>query len=110
MFYMYVIGFSPSIETLSLYVNYELELRKINEKDYRKEIKMSKEAIEKLANSKNMTYDEYIEFLINEMKENDIKKIKKKYRIFEENSDFIDENKEKFNKIIENFISKFKYE
>ena len=107
---MYVIGFSPSIETLSLYVNYELELRKINEKDYRKEIKMSKEAIEKLANSKNMTYDEYIEFLINEMKENDIKKIKKKYRIFEENSDFIDENKEKFNKIIENFISKFKYE
>jgi len=107
---MYVIGFSPSIETISLYVNYELELRKINEKDYRKEIKMSKEAIEKLANSKNMTYDEYIEFLINEMKENDIKKIKKKYRIFEENSDFIDENKEKFNKIIENFISKFKYE
>jgi hypothetical protein len=33
MFYIYVIGFSPSIESISNYVNYELELRKINEKD-----------------------------------------------------------------------------
>jgi hypothetical protein len=79
MFYIYVIGFSPSIESISHYVNYELELRKINEKDYRKEIKINKEAISKIAKNKGITEEEYINSLIEKMKNEEIKKLKKKY-------------------------------
>jgi len=111
MFYIYVIGFSPSIESISHYVNYELELRKINEKDYRKEIKINKEAISKIAKNKGITEEEYINSLIEKMKNEEIKKLKKKYNLINEDetekSDFEDK-KNQFNQIIENFINKYK--
>jgi hypothetical protein len=111
MFYIYVIGFSPSIESISHYVNYELELRKINEKDYRKEIKINKEAVSKIAKSKGITEEEYINSLIEKMKNEEIKKLKKKYNLINEDetekTDFEDK-KNKFNQIIENFINMHK--
>jgi hypothetical protein len=111
MFYIYVIGFSPSIESISHYVNYELELRKINEKDYRKEIKINKEAISKITKNKGITEEEYINSLIEKMKNEEIKKLKKKYNLINEDetekSDFEDK-KNQFNQIIENFINKYK--
>lgn len=111
MFYIYVIGFSPSVESISHFVNYELELRKINEKDYRKEIKLNKEAISKIAKSKGITEEEYINSLIEKMKNEEIKKIKKKYNLINEDeiekTDFEDK-KNQFNQIIENFINKYK--
>jgi hypothetical protein len=111
MFYIYVIGFSPSIESISHYVNYELELRKINEKDYRKEIKINKEAVSKIAKSKGITEEEYINSLIEKMKNEEIKKLKKKYNLINEDetekTDFED-RKNQFNQIIENFINKYK--
>jgi hypothetical protein len=111
MFYIYVIGFSPSIESISHYVNYELELRKINEKDYRKEIKINKEAVSKIAKSKGITEEEYINSLIEKMKNEEIKKLKKKYNLINEDetekTDFEDK-KNQFNQIIENFINKHK--
>jgi hypothetical protein len=111
MFYIYVIGFSPSVESISHYVNYELELRKINEKDYRKEIKLNKEAISKIAKSKGITEEEYIHSLIEKMKSEEIKKLKKKYNLINEDetekTDFEDK-KNQFNQIIENFINKYK--
>jgi hypothetical protein len=111
MFYIYVIGFSPSIESISHYVNYELELRKINEKDYRKEIKINKEAVSKIAKSKGITEEEYINSLIEKMKNEEIKKLKKKYNLINEDetekTDFED-RKNQFNQIIENFINKHK--
>jgi hypothetical protein len=111
MFYIYVIGFSPSVESITHFVNYELELRKINEKDYRKEIKLNKEAISKIAKSKGITEEEYINSLIEKMKNEEIKKLKKKYNLINEDetekTDF-EEKKNQFNQIIENFINKYK--
>ena len=105
LFYMYVIAFAPSIDTMTHYANYMYELKEAENRDYSKDIKQTQEMLEVAAKYANMSVDEYIKQLCNGMKEKAIRSVKDKYNMLtEEEQKAIEEQKSKLDKMLTEFI------
>lgn len=98
-FLFFLLGNTPSIETVQKIVEYETRLDDINRKNYKRRVvkEEGKDKLNLLAKANKMSFDDYINKLAKERKDIELKALKEVFGIKDKNKE-IESQKEKVEK------------